>query len=321
MPGSLIRDWRFWCLAVSWLLAVYVLTGPKIRQEQPVFRLIAIADITRSMNATDYQIHGKALSRLDFVKHSLQALAKKLPCQSELGLGVFTERRSTLLFEPIEVCSGYNEISAALEKLDWRMAWAADSRIAGGLLSTLAMLPKSNAGLLFMTDGHEAPPPNPRYKPDFSGVRNKHKGMIVGVGGLARVAIPKFNAKGQLEGVYGLDDVPHRSTFGESDLNPEAIQGYNARNAPFGNETVSGEEHLTQLHETYLQQLSGEAGLGYHRLTDVDALMQSLNAAGLAVTVRAESDQRWQPALAALLLLALVYCPAWRLRRRFKIGN
>lgn len=318
MPVSAFKDWRFWCLTLATLLAVYAVLNPKVRTEQAVYRLTAVVDITRSMNATDYPCQGKACSRLDYVKHSLKALAKKLPCRSELGLGVFTERRSTILFEPIEVCSGYNEIAAALEKLDWRMAWAADSRIAGGLLSTLEMLPKNDAGVLFMTDGQEAPPLNPRYKPDFSGVRNKHKGLVVGVGGLARVPIPKFNAKGQPEGVYGPDDVPHRSTFGESDLNPEAIQGYNARNAPFGNEAVIGEEHLTQLHETYLQQLSSEAGLGYHRLTGVDELLQSLNASGLAIMALAESDQRWRPAVAALALMALVYCPPLRWQQLFK---
>lgn len=321
MKVNAFKDWRFWCLVLATLLVVNAVLNPKDREDQPVYRLTAVVDITRSMNATDYQWEGKAISRLDYVKHSLKILAKKLPCGSELGLGVFTERRSTILFEPIEVCSGYNEIAAALEKLDWRMAWAADSRIAGGLLSTLEMLPKNDAGVLFMTDGQEAPPFNSRYMPDFTGVSNKHKGLVVGVGGLVRVPIPKFNAKGRPEGVYGPNDVPHRSTFGESGLNPEAIQGYNARNAPFGSEAAVGEEHLTMLHETYLQQLSRDAGLGYHRLTSVDELLQSLNASGMAVMVHAESDQRWRAVVAALAIIMLVYCPTVCLRRPCISGN
>jgi mxaL protein len=288
---------------------LYVLSKPIERQPLAIYKLLVVVDITRSMNAMDYTLDGQRISRLDYIKQSLVALAGALPCQSKLGLGVFTERRATLLFEPIEVCSGYTEIAATLKNLDWRMAWAADSRIASGLHKTLDMLPKSDAALVFITDGQEAPPVNPKYQIDFAGVKNKHKGIVIGAGDLALVPIPKFNNKGVAVGNYQPDDVPQRSTFGESDLNPEAIKGYDARNAPFGSEAVTGNEHLASLHEAYLQQLSAAAGLQYHRLTDVDGLLKSLQQPAFAITKTLAVDVRWKPAILALVAVLLIYLP------------
>lgn len=309
MDSKLIQNYRFWLLSLALFAMLVAFIRPTQNQPRPIYNYTFIIDITRSMNATDYQLDGQAVSRLDYVKQSLRGLLAKLPCQSKVGLGLFTERRSTLLFEPIEVCQGFNEIDTALAQVDWRMAWAADSRIASGLLNTLQMLEKLDTHVIFITDGQEAPPVNPRYRSDFAAVKGKAKGMIIGAGGLQAVPIPKFNNKGEPDGFYRPDDVPHRSTFGESDLNPEKIQGYNARNAPFGNDTSAGNEHLTALQEGYLQTLSTEAGLQYQRLTNVDDLAVALQIPEFAKPINTAVDVRWQATLVALVLLVLVYVP------------
>lgn len=323
--SSLHKDYRFWCLVLALAAMLALFIHPRERQRRPVYNLTFIVDITRSMNAQDYRLDDKPVSRLDYVKQTLRELLPKLPCQSKVGLGVFTERRSTLLFEPIEVCSGFAELDAAIAELDWRMAWAADSRIAGGLLNALEILQNSDARVVFMTDGQEAPPINPRYRTDFSPVKGKLKGMILGVGGLQPVPIPKFNAQGEPAGFYSAEDVPHRSSFGESNLNPEEIEGYDARNAPFGREAATGSEHLASLREPYLQQLASEAGLRYHRLTDLEALNEALQTPDFAVQKQVDADVRWKPATVALALLLPVYggllkrCAA-QVRRRFSAG-
>lgn len=280
---------------------------PTQQEHRPVYKLTVIVDITRSMNAEDYRLGGKAVSRLEFVKHSLRRLLKQLPCQSQVGLGVFTERRSAVLFEPVEVCSGYAEIDKSIAALDWRMAWAADSRIASGLLNTMQALTDKKTTLIFVSDGQEAPPLNPRYRNDFAEVKGKVKGLIVGAGGLQSVAIPKFNGKGLRDGVYGPDDVPHRSSFGESDLNPEKIEGYDARNAPFGREPAVGNEHMSRLHEDYLQQLAGETGLQYFRLEDGETLIAAVQQTDFVELKELAVDRRWHFAVAALLLLLCVF--------------
>jgi mxaL protein len=279
---------------------------PNQQQKGPVYKLMFVVDITRSMNAEDYQLNGKQVSRLEFVKHSLRELVGHLPCQSQLGLGVFTERRTNILVEPVEVCSGYAELDKTIAALDWRMAWAADSRIASGLLNMLQMEANKDITVVFISDGQEAPPLNPRYRIDFSEFKGKFKGLIIGAGGLQPVAIPKFDSKGQRSGVYGPDDVPHRSSFGESDLNPEKIEGYDARNAPFGKHAATGNEHQSALQESYLQQLAAETGLDYHRMQSSELLSSAIQQSEFGSLINVNADIRaYYVSLVLLLLLAM----------------
>ena len=308
MSRAVFTDYRFYFLLLALMSALLIFIKPQALENKPIYHLTVVVDITRSMNATDYEKDNKPISRLEFIKHSLKQLLLDLPCQSTISLGVFTERRSTLLFEPIEVCSGLTEIESTLNALDWRMAWAADSRIAQGLKQTVESLKKSDSTLVFMTDGQEAPPINPRYAPDLLALKDKMKGLIVGVGGLQAEPIPKFNERGEKIGFYSADDVPHRSTFGESNLNPETIEGFDARNAPFGKNAVVGTEHLSALQEGYLQQLSETLGFHYSRLIAEDySLKHALDDANLNVIKAVQTDQRWKFALIALVLLTLTY--------------
>lgn len=301
------KDYRFWCLALSLLAMTALFAFPSSRQNSEVYNLTFIVDITRSMNAEDYRLDDRPVSRLEFVKHSLRELLGQLPCQSKVGLGVFTERRSTILYQPIEVCSGYAELEKSIAALDWRMAWAADSRISGGLLNAMQLLKDKDTALVFVSDGQEAPPLNPRYRTDFADLKGKLKGLIVGAGGLQAVAIPKFDPKGQRIGVYGPDDVPHRSSFGESDLNPEKIEGYDARNAPFGKHAAVGSEHLTSLQEGYLQQLAGESGFQYRRLQSGEDLSAFIRQSGYSQLAETTSDVRAYYATFALLSMLMIF--------------
>ncbi|MDF9391474.1 MULTISPECIES: vWA domain-containing protein [Methylococcus] len=302
-----LTDPVFAGLVAALILTVAACFPLRLALERPVFRHIVVVDITRSMNVEDYRQGGRAVSRLAFVRQSLIRAAADLPCGSSLGLGVFTEREPALLFEPIETCAGFSAISAAIEQLDWRMAWAADSLIAAGLRNTLERLGRGNANVIFITDGHEAPPLNPRYRPDFSDIRGKVRGLIVGVGGLGLSPIPKYDASGRRSGFYTEDEVPQRSSFGLSELPPEQIEGYHARNAPFGSERAGGTEHLSQLKETYLRQLAEAAGLGYSRLESPEGLARALMVPALAHRQRVATDVRWIPATLALAVLAAVY--------------
>lgn len=281
--------------------------NPSRQQKGPVYKLMFIVDITRSMNAEDYRLNGKPVSRLEFVKQSLRELAGNLPCQSQLGLGVFTERRASILFEPLEVCAGYTEIDNTIAALDWRMAWAADSRIASGLLNILQLEANKEAVVVFITDGQEAPPINMRYRVDFSAFKGKVKGLLVGAGGLQPVAIPKFDNQGQRIGVYGPDDVPHRSSFGESDLNPEKIDGYDARNAPFGKQAAVGNEHQSALQESYLQQLAAETGLNYHRLQTSQLLSGAVQQSDFSSSINVNADIRSSYVFLVLALLLAMF--------------
>jgi len=315
-------------LASACALALLACLPLGVETQGAVFRYLAVVDITRSMTVTDYRLGNRMVSRLDFVRHELLEAIAGLPCGSQLGLGVFTERSSTLLFEPIEVCAGFQDIVGTLERLDWRMAWAADSRIAAGLLDAFQILAGYQADLLFFTDGQEAPPVNPRYRARFDGVRGRLGGLLVGVGGSTPMPIPKFDETGKPLGFVAEDEVPQRSTFGLSEMAPEDIEGYHARNAPFGSAPLGGTEHLSALREDYLRELAGASGLGYRRL-EADTLAEALLQPEYAKPARVFVDLRWIPATLALALTVFAYLqgrihaadaatrarPAWPWRR------
>lgn len=304
-----IKDWHFVLLMLAFLCMLVVLAGPQIKRSCPVYNYTFIIDITRSMNARDYQLDGQAVSRLQYVKHQLRQLLITLPCQSKIGLGVFTDRHSTLLFEPLELCSSRAEIDRVIEEIDWRMAWAADSRISKALYKTMEMLQNRPTRIVFLTDGQEAPPINPRYRTDFNDLKDKVAGIIVGVGGLNNVPIPKYDSRGQQIGFYTVDDVPHRSTFGIPGRMPTNAGNFHARNAPFGGARVKGDQHMSRLYEDYLQQLSRETGWAYHRLETFQQFNQALQNREFAKTQIIADDARKYPAFIALLLLAWIYQP------------
>ncbi|MGH8550174.1 MAG: vWA domain-containing protein [Methylococcales bacterium] len=294
-------------LYTAFLLIVSAVWMPPILRPGDSFEHIFVLDITRSMNVQDYKIDSRATTRLDFSKQALTRAIRDLPCGSRAGLGVFSERQSTLLFTPIEVCQSYGEIVAAIDHLHWAMAWAADSRVAKGLHSALELVRDFDASLIFLTDGHESPPLNPLYITSFNELKGKTKGLIVGVGDLTPAPIPKFDSRGKQIGFYSAEDVPHRSTFGLSNLDHSQIQGYNPRNAPFGSEQFIGNEHLSALHENYLKQLATQSGFDYHRLVSFEKFSEITRASSLARTRTVPIDSAWLPASVALGLLILFY--------------
>ncbi len=304
-----LKDYRFYCLSLALLAMLALFIKPQAIKRQPVYNFTFIVDITRSMNARDYQINDESISRLQFIKQTLHDLALKLPCQSRMGLGVFTERKSTLLFQPVEVCSSFAEIDSVINGIDWRMAWAADSRISKGITSAITQIQASNSTIVFFTDGQEAPPVNPLYQEDFSEFKGKIKGMLVGAGGLQNVPIPKYSNDGKQTGYYQQDDVPHRSTFGLAPTASAPVGNYNARNAPFGGAKVSGDQHLSRLYEPYLQRLSRDLGWMYHRLESVEQLSEMLHRPQFAEQQKVQTDIRAYSAIVALVMLCLVYFP------------
>lgn len=302
-----LKDYRFYCLGLALLAMLIIFIKPQAIKSQPTYNFTFIIDITRSMNARDYELENESISRLKFVKKTLQEIILKLPCQSKVGLGIFTERKATVLFQPIEVCSSYTEINSVIKAIDWRMAWAADSSISKGLSSMIKQLQTGDSQLVFLTDGQEAPPVNPRYKTDFSELKGKLKGLLVGVGGLQNVPIPKYDKQGKQQGFYKEDDVPHRSTFGMAPTSSVPVEGFNARNAPFGSAKFVGDQHLTRLYEPYLQQLSKEVAWSYHRLESSEQFSVALQTRLFAKQQKVLSDIRFYAAVIALFFLCLVF--------------
>ncbi|MFO1350542.1 MAG: MxaL protein [Gammaproteobacteria bacterium] len=313
-----MRAWRYlrarrleWLVLTGLLLALTFIL-PSIELARPHFRYLAVFDITQSMNAADT---ADSSTRLTFAKQALAAALGELPCGAELGLAIFAGHRVFMLFTPVEVCAHFGEIGAMIRAIDWRMAWEARSEIAKGLFEAITVARKLGQGtrVLFVSDGHEAPPVNLQFRTRFQGEPGAVKGLIIGVGGPAPTPIPKLDSEDKISGYWRADEVQQVDTFSlgrqYTSVEKEAMVGVDMHDTE--RRIRTGTEHLTYLHETYLRELAAEAGLGYISLRDPALLARQLTAPELAEPRRQETDVRWLFALAALI----AFCARYILRR------
>lgn len=308
---SRFRKARFWLLAASAMLLALAASGPRWPLKHDAYDVLAVVDITGSMNVRDYQIDGRPASRLQFVKTVLARLLAAAPCGSRLGLAVFSERRPFLLFEPAETCENFAALSGAIEALDWRMAWEGDSHVAAGLYRSLDMAGSLGASLLFITDGHEAPPLPASGPPAFEGRPGEVAGLIAGAGGYGLSPIPKFDDDGREIGFYAAEDVPHENRVGSPPENARLREGWHERNAPFGAAVAAGNEHLSAVHDDYLSHLAAKTGLAYVHLDDAGGLAEALFAAARPRRLETWVPVGFVPAALALALLVSVYAVAF----------
>jgi mxaL protein len=306
--ASARREGDRWRLVAAALALAACFLKPGVEVEQSLFEHVIVIDVTQSMNVQDELVEGRPASRLSFAKRALGQALEKLPCGSKVGWAIFTEYRSFLLIAPIEVCGGLVELQSTLARIDGQMAWSGNSEVAKGLHSGLGLarqLPH-RPSLVFVTDGHEAPPLSPKHRPSFDDKPGEVAGLIVGVGGLVPLPIPKTDPSGRLLGFWGADEVAQSDVYSEgrgASVRSEKFVEDDAPAAALPGATP-GSEHLSSLREAYLRLLANEQGLGYHRLLGTEGLAKALTAPALARPVSARADLR--PLLAGLALCLLL---------------
>lgn len=315
-----LGDPRFWLLLAGLIGIVATLFAPRIQLTRAARDVLLVVDITGSMNVRDYTEAGQPETRLEAAKSAMRALVAALPCQSKVGLAIFTERRSFLLFAPTEICASFAAIDGAIDTLNWRMAWEGDSYVARGIDSALEAADSLKADLVFLTDGQEAPPQPTARLPGFSVEPGKVHGLLVGVGGLEPAPIPKFDDDGREIGFYSEADVPQENRSGPPPADAPSRAGWDPRNAPWGGEAASGTEHLSSLREDHLRAIAARTGLAYARLDTAPRLIADVMAATSLRPVRTSVDTAAIPAALALLALLAVYAAwplaAWHRRKR-----
>jgi mxaL protein len=295
-------------LLAAALLLLATFARPVWSLERPRFEHVVVLDVTQSMNVQDEVWQGRTLSRLDAAKAALRSAIESLPCGSKIGWAIFTEYRAYLLFTPVEVCAHRAELRGTLARIDSRMAWSGNSEVAKGLHSAIGIarqLP-GTPSLVFVTDGHEAPPLDPNQRPAFDDKPGEVAGVIVGVGALKPSPIPKSDALGRPLGFWAADDVPQTNPhLPNRDLNGRDEVPATALGATLGS------EHLSSLREGYLRLLANENGMSFARVRG-DEIGAALRAPALSRPVQTTVDLR--NALAALALLLLL--AQWLPRRR-----
>ena len=133
------RDRNVWLRAAALLALAAGLRLPPVSVSRPVYTLVAVLDITMSMNVRDQTEGGVPTSRIAAGKRVLHRLLAQLPCGSRLGIAIFVERQPFLLFDPVETCGNFSALDTEIDAIDWRMGWDSESHIAAGLLASLRM--------------------------------------------------------------------------------------------------------------------------------------------------------------------------------------
>lgn len=295
------------------LLLGLALLAPRWPLPQAHWNHVVYIDITQSMNTRDMQVQGQVVSRLAFVQQALHEALLALPCGSRLGLGLFTEYRVLLLTMPVEVCANYDDLLAIVQRIDGRMSWAGASEVSKGVywsIRTTRQLADAPS-LMFITDGHEAPPLRPGSEPRFNEPPGQVQGSVLGVGGAALSPIPKFDPEGHLLGVWEPDEVLQTDTYSAGRTisgNRQSLVEADGR--PVQAFAGSGTEHLSSLKEPHLEALASQVGLHYRRLASPRDMAEALRDERLARRAVVARDLRSVPAGAALLLL-VVAAVAW----------
>jgi mxaL protein len=301
LAGRAAAAWRVhaerWLLAGAACALAACLLNPGWPVERARFDHVVVLDITQSMNVQDESLDGKPASRLAYAKQALrQALCSCRAGPGSAG-GVFTEYRSFLLFEPVEVCANLSELRSTLAHVDGSMAWSGNSEIAKGLHSAIGVakqLPGSPS-LVFVTDGHEAPPLSPQHRPSFDDKPGDVAGVIVGVGGLRPSPIPKSDPAGRPLGFWQADEVAQSDLYSSgrgASVSGERMTEDGAAAASPALGATPGSEHLSALREPYLRLLGREQGLAFVRLESPEALAATLTAPALAKPTQVRADGR-----------------------------
>lgn len=307
------RYQRGHALMIGMILLSICLLKPHLQLPTPVFDWLIVVDITQSMNVRDYTFDDKGVSRLEFAKQSIKEAIRGLPCGSKVSLALFTERNALNIIRPVEVCTHYSALDQTITTMDWRNAWAADSFIAHGIFSALLLAKKleNQPNVIFLTDGHQAPPANPKYMPQFSGKVGEIKGFVAGLGQTQPSGIPKLDDRNEVAGYWQPEDIQQYGSFGMAEtLSVLAMeQGQHDRNAGHG----SGAEflanaHLSGLDEKNLKRIAQETGLQYMHLENAGQLENALNTYRMSVVRRADIDLRaWLAAPVFLIILGYIF--------------
>ncbi len=315
-----LQPWPW--LALPLLLLGIATTHSSIDLRQDTYRYLFAVDITQSMNVGDIEIDDVPATRLDFAKIAIATALRELPCGSEVGLGIFAGHRTFVLFTPVEVCDHYRALINMLEKVDWRIAWAARSEVAKGLYSAIdaARLSDNDTRLVFLTDGHEAPPINEDIRPPFRGKPGSVAGFIGGIGGPVPSQIPHLDDNGNIVGYWSHDEVMQIDVYSlgrATTEQREAMVGVNMTD--IASRIALGQEHLSSLRENHLQELATQTGLDYVRIESPSGFIRGLRQESYARRTPVMSDLGWIPA--TLALICLTYCfvlqPRMILRRQF----
>jgi mxaL protein len=274
-------------------LLLLALLMPRIELPRDSYDYIVVFDISQSMNVEDYELDGVPVSRLDYAREAVRRVLPKLPCGSRIGWAAFTGYQTLLLITPVEVCEHYNDLLASIAQIDRRMRWSNASEITKGIYWAIlaAQATESRPDIVFMTDGHEAPPLDPTYSPRmFDNLTGPAiRGWLIGVGNVIPGPIPKIDEEGRRQGYWRAHEVMQGASTGEG--------------------PSSAGEHLSGLREAHLGALAEQIGFQSTRLADAATLYTAMSDERFVRRRSTPTDVSWMLVALALCVLAFHYRP------------
>ena len=275
--------------ALALLIAVFL---KPVEVQKPTYKLMVTFDISQSMGVEDHFEGGANISRLNAAKKAAGELLEELPCGSSVGWSIFTGRRVLSLIKPEDVCQHYAGLLTSLNFIDGRMRWANASGVGKGLHQSIRAADEIDQAttVVFITDGHEAPPLRVGSRGMPKSDQYETDGVIVGVGGSVPVRIPKFDDDGNRTGYWLADEVVQR-------MDDASVQSH---------------EELSRRQDEHLGNLARLSGLAYMTLDSTDALVNTIKQDRYAKSQLVSVELRWMPALVALLLLCFRFLPVLR---------
>lgn len=294
-------------MLISLLLVMAALWLPPIDHEIEVMDSLFVIDITDSMNVEDARLGNTNINRLDWAKEFTRQSILAMPCGSRAGLGIFSEARSLLLMTPVEVCSNYHDLMQMLSQFHPTMAWVRSSEVSKALYTAIRQAKEitPQPTVVFLTDGHEAPPVHETLFPKFTGTPGEVAGVIVGIGGSDLLPIPKTNDKGEIEGTWGINEVMHRDVYASSRGDAAELSEHRPRT-----------EHLSSQKKSHLETVSKRIGFGFvSSPRSPQVLMKEMQRVSEGRQQLVKYDLFVWLASIALVLLILVFLPYSLLRR------
>ncbi|WP_428309958.1 vWA domain-containing protein [Hydrocarboniphaga sp.] len=282
-------------LAMLALLPVYA--APTRLAPGLSFSYLFVLDVTQSMNVRDQGVDAAPQSRLDAAKQALDAGLRQLPCGSRAALALFADDETLVLFEPLEICAHYPAMHSVVAGVDWRSAWAGNSRIDSGIVSAMNEAASRSLDLVFFTDGDQAPYREQVRLADLQAHRGKSRGFIVGVGGEQERPIPKLGEHDEIIGYWQPADAARNGFHPDMNIVDDGFLPPSIDSAP------GVHEHLSALRSEPLQQYAQAAEMRYLRLGSDAAFTRALADPQLAHLDIAARDLRLYFGLLALALL------------------
>lgn len=288
-------------LSSSLITLIIAMLHPTIPVKHNIYTYFLVADISQSMNAIDTEIDGKPAARIALTQKLMHETVSALPCGTKVSIGLFAGVSIAALYHPIEICANFAAIQDTIDHLDWRTAWAGNSRVRESLYSAARAIRgfPEPAQLVLFTDGEEAPKLHAFNTKSLQNFQGANGWLLVGIGSEKGVPIPKLTEKNQLIGYWS----------NESFAMQPGIAQISEANIGIRDDNVASEHdrYISKHDAEYMKSIAKEIGANYVFGNNVHTVLNAMRDQQPARRDVAPFDLHWILASLAGLLLLTAY--------------